>query len=146
MASVRSISASKPSEQLSTQRFTRPSTSLISSPQKKLSINKSNQIAIPTSSSRQKLARMSLKKSLQNSSTSPAILDEHLNIATNQIAAIQIQDTPSDRSRSRNSISHFNFLRNESSLNNNQYTLESFDTIRTVGTGKKELTKKRTIK
>jgi hypothetical protein len=160
MASVRSISASKPPERLLTRRLNRASTSTIPAAQRKLTINKTTPIT--TSTSRQKSPRISVKPGLVASITSPARLNScntvtptnSLELPTDQMASMKLQDLPPIRSRSRisdptnNSISQINPTNEKhndmneslsslkSSLSNIQYTLESFETIRTVGTGK----------
>jgi hypothetical protein len=155
MASVRSISSSKPPEQhLSTRRVNRTSTSTPPIAQKqKISINKT------TSTSKQKSSRMPLKKGSTGSDRSSTKFNssntvtslQTFDITTDQMASIKLQDFPSNRSRSRipdttnNSNSQVNHIDEQqydtnetipSSLSNHQFTLESFQTIRTVGTGK----------
>jgi hypothetical protein len=162
MASIRSISTTKPPDPLSIRRSDRSSTPAIPVAQRKLTLSKTTSNVV--SSSRQKSARMSLKKDALGSMTSPSGLDscdtdtptDNLNLTTDQMASIKLQDLPPSRSRSRisdianNSIPQVNHIEDQendkkelssssspkSSISNNQYTLESFETIRTVGTGK----------
>jgi hypothetical protein len=161
MASVRSISSSKPSEHLSTRRVNHTSASPPPIAQRKVLIHRT------TPTSRQKSSRMSLKKGSIGSNTLPTKLNSSntipslhsLELATDQMACIQLQDLPSTRSRSRISdtannlnsqVNHIDEQQNDtnessssssttslkSSLSNYPFTLESFQTIRTVGTGK----------
>lgn len=158
MASVRSISSSKPSEHLSTRRVNHTSASPPPIAQRKVLIHRT------TPTSKQKSSRMSLKKGSIGSNTLPTKLNSSntipslhsLELATDQMACIKLQDLPSTRSRSRISdtannlnsqVNHIDEQQNDSndsssssslksSLSNYPFTLESFQTIRTVGTGK----------
>ena len=157
MASVRSISASKSPERLLARRIQRTSTPTSALSQKKLSLPKTTSIALSTS--RQKPSRMSLKKGSAGSITSPARLNscnttisvDNIELTTSKMAITTLHDSPSSRLRSRisditdTSVSRDKHVEdnNETLLsNNNNFSLESFDTIRTVGTGKKSSTKK----
>jgi cellobiose phosphorylase len=154
MASIRSASTSKPPERLSNRHLNRTATSITPIAQKKITINKPTKHT--TSTSRQKSSVMSLKKGFIGSATSLAEPHSYtkasptnsVDMTTDHIASIKLQDVSTSRSRSRisdathNSLSQINSNeeqqngQSESSFSNNQYTLESFDTVRTVGTGK----------
>jgi len=158
MASVRSISSSKPSENLSTRRVNRSSTPPPIA-QRKLLINR------PTPTSRQKSSLTPLKKgsigsiasTTKPNSSNSMTSSRSLELATDQMAYLKIQDFPSSKPRSRISdttnnsnsqVNHIDEQQNDSndssssssslksSLSNYPFTLESFQTIRTVGTGK----------
>jgi hypothetical protein len=157
MASIRSISTSKPSDNLSDQRLNRASTtSSIPHAQRKLPNNKSPSIIVSTI--RRKSPRMSLKKdpvgSMTSSSSNQPSNDNH-DVSVEQMASMKLYDLSPKRSRSKTANNftarpHFDkdisyeeqpIDRSElasarSSLTNNIYTLESFEPIRTVGTGK----------
>lgn len=112
MASVRSINGSKVSDNLSSS-----STPSLSSSQKNCSLPKSPSLVLPPT--RQKTSRMSLRKSsVASSSTFPATFQttfDQFNLAHNQLALMKLED---------------NLAKNQQ-----QFRLDSFDTIRTVGTG-----------
>jgi hypothetical protein len=169
MASVRSISTSKPPERLLTRRFNRTATSTTPLPTRRAILTKTTPINVSSANSRAKSSRMALKKSSVGSSISPARLNlststvsksNSIELATNKMASTTLNDLPPIRIQSRISdttnltISRVNSDTNKSiaeqpndtsetsasptssSPNNSQFTLESFDVIRTVGTGK----------
>jgi len=100
-----------------TEKTNRSSTSSINLSQKSYSIPKSPSIVLP--STRQKSSRMSSRKSSMTSlSTSPSCVQtsfDQFNLANDQLAMMKIEDTLAK--------------------NQQQFHLDSFDTIRTVGTG-----------
>jgi hypothetical protein len=143
MASVRSISTSKSPERLLTQRLNRTSNPTATLPPRKLTLPKTTSITLSTS--RQKTSRMPLKKGAIGSTTSPARLNtcstptDNIESTTDKMASTTIHDLHSIRSRSRVSEGTDISISQDNSttlLSNDQFTLESFDTIRTVGTGK----------
>ncbi|CAF0726915.1 unnamed protein product [Rotaria sp. Silwood1] len=167
MASVRSISTSKPPERLLKQRLppTLPSTSVLS--QRRITLNKKSPIVGPTTPTpRRKSARISSKKGAIGPIASPVklnptntnTLSDSIELLTDKMASNRFDEVPSIRPRSRasytgntsNSLVDSDLnksveakpnLINEASssslntLNNSQFTLEAFDTIRTIGTG-----------
>jgi hypothetical protein len=157
MASVRSISASKSPERLLARRIKRTSAPTSSLSQKKLSIPKTTSIALSTS--RQKPSQLSLKKGSAGSITLPGRLNscntnisiDNMELTTSKMAITTLHDLPPNRLRSRisditdTSISRDKHVEDNNEIllsNNNNFSLESFDTIRTVGTGKKSYIKK----
>ena len=165
MASIRSISTSKHSENLADRRLNRAATtSSIPNAQKKLTANnKSPSIIISTI--RRKSPRMSLKKDLTGSTSTAISLSNQISnssydLPVEQMTSMKVQDTSHRRSRSKPSHTTSNCTaqphfdtdtsydgshtdRSElssasarSSLNDNLFTLEAFEPIRTVGTGK----------
>lgn len=169
MASVRSISASKPPERLLKQRLA-PTSSVPASTlsQRKLGLSKKTQLveATPTTS-RQKSSRMTSKKgstgptplSTKVKSSNTDIATDNNDLPTDQMASMKLDDISAIRPISRasyagttstsvidaesiKSVEEKPCDTNEASslpvinLNNSQFTLESFDTIRTIGTGK----------
>ncbi len=169
MASIRSLSTSRHSENLSDRHLNRSSIPSIPHAQKKLTIPKSPSSIVSTT--RRKSSRMSSKKDPNglitssnrlHSSNSTPLTDNNHDLSVEEMASLKLRDLSPRRPRARtpnNFSSHAHFDtdisyeeqpidRTESasakpSLCNNQYTLESFDAIRTVGTGKNFITKKR---
>ena len=158
MASIRSISASKPPDNLSARRLNRSSIAVTPHTQKKSAISKSPSTIISTT--RQKSSRMSLKKDPIVPTTSATRLhsssDSH-DLTSEQMASLKLQDSSPGRSRSyttnhsasrlnsdmeksydeqQNDRSASSSASYKSSNDNQQFTLESFDTVRTVGTGR----------
>ena len=177
MASVRSINSAKPTERLLT---TRRSASIVPLSPKKLSLTKTTPIAVATVK-RRKSSRMSTKKSLHTSKTSPGRLDVLLHPSTSipdpnelagQMATATLNEIPSptfsevystastasnvfesdstllDNRQSEESqhdlgasaslsetVTSTSSSR-KSSTQDTQFTIDSFDAIRTVGTGR----------
>lgn len=189
MATVRSISVSKPPERLLKRRLTRTSTtSHTSQTPRKVTINKTTAVTV-TTINRRKSARMTSKKHSNRSTTSPNTLhlstltlnDDQLELAE-RMATATITELPLIRPNSKlssdaDSITIHNSLisiptelvheskasqdspteehqssdneervssppepsasSRKSSAESIQFTLESFDVIRTIGTGMK---------
>ncbi|CAF0856558.1 unnamed protein product [Rotaria sordida] len=167
MASVRPISASKPSEHLLKQRLPPASSSTSALSQRKVTLNKKPPIVVSaTPTSRQKSGRMSSKESPIGPIASPVKLNPSNTstptnstvLITDKMASTTLDNVPPTRSHSslsysgNSSISLVDSVSNKSvevkpnhinkasssSLNtliNSQFTLESFDTVRTIGTG-----------
>lgn len=166
MASIRSITASKPSEHLPNRRVNRSSTSLAASSEKKISNQNNKSSTSVATTVQQKTSRMTSKKDLFEPRTTSATIystrtigsmDNH-EIPSEQMSAMKLQESsPRRRSRSKlsnsaNEISaHANVDKSlqdqtnhhsigstasyKSSTSSPQFTIDSFDTIRTVGTG-----------
>ncbi|CAF0804130.1 unnamed protein product [Rotaria sordida] len=183
MATVRSITPSKPPERLLTRRSTRGSTSSTPRSHKKVNISKTTPITVSTIK-RTNSSRMSAKKSptpsihpcarvnsftnmpnisdqneLTNTITSTAITElppirqtskiSELNIITSNIPILQdnsntiIDNTPIEQLQNDNPIlDHINEIpsssppsQRRSSIPTIQFTIDSLDIIRTVGTG-----------
>ncbi|UJR23274.1 hypothetical protein I4U23_026291 [Adineta vaga] len=185
MASIRSINSAKPPDRLLNSRVARASSSIASLSPKKLSLTKTTPIAVATTK-RRKSSRMSSKKTLSTSKTSPGRLDlsstfpsttttttttSQSDEIVNKMASTTINDIPSpsntdllsatstastmfefdnslldnrpseepqyDLSASANlneTITSTSSSR-KSSTQDIQFTINSFDIIRTVGTG-----------
>jgi hypothetical protein len=181
MATIRSISPTKPSERLLNRRLPRSSSSVAPLPHKKLTLSKTNPITVATIK-RRKSSRMSSKKRTVshriNSFTTITNLSDNDDL-TNKMASTTLDELPPIRQTSVMSdansttsaipipqISSDTILDNEeieephddnpisnkmsetrspspspsssrkSSTENIEFTIDSFDTIRTVGTGK----------
>ncbi|CAF3969554.1 unnamed protein product [Rotaria magnacalcarata] len=168
MASVRSISASKPPERLLKQRLTSTSTPTSTLSPRKLALNRKTPLVVPTPTAptRQKSSRMTSRKGpigpvTSSTKVNSAIIEKKkdtIEAVTDQIDTMKIDDIPAIRPSSRASYagtSSASIIDTESirsieekphdineassssviNLNNSQFTLESFDTIRTIGTG-----------
>lgn len=177
MASVRSINSAKPTERLLT---TRTSSSIAPLSSKKLSLTKTTPITVATVK-RRKSSRMSTKKGLHTSKTSPGRLDVLPHPSMNssdpdelvdQMASTTLNELPSPTySELYNTTSTAsNIFESDSTLSDNkqseesqydlgasaylnetvtstsssrksstqdiQFTIDSLETIRTVGTGR----------
>ncbi|CAF2314259.1 unnamed protein product [Rotaria sp. Silwood2] len=170
MASVRSISASKPPERLLKQRLPPASSSTSILSQRKVTLNKKTPIIVSTTPTpRRKSGRTSSKKGAIGPIASPVKLNptnnnnnnnnntptDSIELITDRMASARLDDVPLIRSHSRASytgntcISLVDLDSNKpveekpnpvdkvslNTLSNNQFSLESFDTIRTIGTG-----------
>ncbi|UJR25639.1 hypothetical protein I4U23_006990 [Adineta vaga] len=162
MASVRSISATKPTENLVSRRINRTSTTATILPERKLILNKTTSFPIATAmpSVRQKPPRLSLKKSYcepfisstRFKSNSLSISTDNVELTTDKISSRASCELPLIKSntkisnginrsisnlKSNKSLEHQTdtTITSQPLLNNTRFTLQSFDTIRTVGTG-----------
>ena len=179
MATVRSISASKPPERLLKRRLTRASASSTNPPSRKASLSKASAVTV-TTIHRRKSTRMSSKKHSQRIANSPARLDtstlfiepDPLEL-TSQMAATSLVELPAIHSASRTPDLYKRSTHSPEEINEDipndesqledplseecpemnssnpppppsrqssaepvQFTIESFDMLRTVGTGK----------
>lgn len=178
MASIRSITTSKPTEHLSNRRVNRSSTSIASSTDKKITnhhTKSSTSIVSNTQQQQQqqqgKSSRMTSKKDLFGPLTTPATIyssrtispmDNH-DLPDGQMATLQLRGSSPRRPLSKlssttseplaqaisnsdksseeqqaNDRSACSSASHKSSTKTPQFTVESFDTIRTVGTGKRK--------
>ena len=167
MASIRSITTSKPSEHLPNRRVNRSSTSIAASSEKKISNTNNKSSSSIGATTQQKSSRMTSKKDLFEPRTASATIystraiasmDNH-EIPSEQMSGLKLHESsPRRRSRSKlsNSASEISANANieksledqpnsrsicssvsyKSSTSAPQFTVDSFDTIRTVGTGK----------
>jgi hypothetical protein len=182
MATIRSISASKPPERLLTRRLTRTSTSSSLLPPKKVTLSKTTPVTVKTIN-RRKSSRMSSKKGsiesnlplVRHSSFTTITTTDNTEL-TNKMASTTINELPQIKPHPRvsdaetisntpvsstdpdaildnkqteesHNDNHMSNNLNETSLSssvssrkssteNIQFTTDSLDTIRTVGTGR----------
>ena len=161
MASVRSMGATKPTENLLSRRFNRTSTSTAILPERKLVVSKTTSFPVATTipSIRQKSSRLSLKKSsIEPNIPSPRLKSSSLTISADsteitndKMSSTTFYDLPLIKSTAKNirptSYPKPNKTLEQSTditpapsvqVDNTHFTLQSFDTIRTVGTGKSQ--------
>ncbi|CAF0806974.1 unnamed protein product [Adineta steineri] len=165
MASVRSIGTTKPTETLLSRRLNRPSPSTTTITPRKLTLSKTTSIPSSTtvSPTRQKPSRTYAKKNSVGTIISPARIksSDSAEFMTDKMSSTTIYDLPSIKANTKISnitnisipktnsqttkyieernnhiaLTSSSSLSIKSSLSNNQFTLQAFDTIRTVGTG-----------
>lgn len=160
MASIRSISTSRPSERLLGRRLDRTSTSATPVSPRRITLSKTTSVTTSTSSgtsSRHRSSRTLSQKSTRGSATSPGNMSiynpalplDSLEITTNNLASTKLSDLAPlgaseltvvslsrNHAESNGVINEQHTKVNEIFFDNNQFTLDSFDVIRTVGTGK----------
>ena len=169
MASLRSISTSRPSDRLLGRRLNRTSTSATPVTPRRITLSKTaSATPSPTStgtSSRHRSSRTLSQKSARGSTTSPGNLGlynpalplDSLEITTNSFASAKLTDMPSVRAsdltvvslsrshaESNGSFDEQHHKAHETFSDRNQFTLDAFDVIRTVGTGKHSIASKQT--
>ncbi|CAF1218601.1 unnamed protein product [Adineta ricciae] len=158
MASVRSMGATKPTENLLSRRYNRTSTSTAILPERKLVASKTTSFPVaPTIPSiRQKSSRLSLKKSsIEPNLPSPRLKSSSLTLSldntemtNDRMSSTTFYDLPLIKSTAKNIRPTSNPRPNKNleqstdtrvapsaQIDNTHFTLQSFDTIRTVGTG-----------
>jgi hypothetical protein len=153
MATVRSISPTKPPERLLTRRLTRTSASATPPSQRKVTLSKTTPITV-TTIKRRKSSRMSSKKALLPTMPSPARLNSFTNMNNTSdnnefllfnrlIQIIIVDNKPNEEPQNDNPISNnmnetlpSSSSSRKSSAENIEFSVDSLDIVRTVGTGK----------